>query len=67
MLSYLNENDNFVFASTHDLELTEYPFESYNYDHFPEMIIDEELSFDYLLKDGKLTHTNTIKILESND
>ena len=66
VLSYLNQNQNLVFASTHDLELTEYLANSFNYFHFSEIIEDNELSFDYLLKAGELTKTNAIRILELN-
>ena len=67
VLSYLNQNQNLVFASTHDLELTEYLANSFNYFHFSEIIEDDELSFDYLLKAGELTKTNAIRILELNE
>ena len=67
VLSYLNQNQNVVFASTHDLELTEYLANSFNYFHFSEIIEDNQLSFDYLLKTGELTKTNAIRILELNE
>jgi hypothetical protein len=67
VLSYLNREDNLVLASTHDLELTDYLMDSYNYYHFSDTIQNNLLSFDYKLKVGKLNHTNAIKILEIND
>lgn len=67
VLSYLNQNSNLVFASTHDLELTEFLSDRYNYFHFSEIIQDDTLTFDYKLKEGKLSHTNAIRILEIND
>ena len=67
VLSYLNRKENLVFASTHDLELTEYLSNNYNYFHFAELIENELLTFDYKLKNGKLANTNAIKILEIND
>jgi len=67
VLSYLNLEENLVFASTHDLELTEFLSKSYNYFHFAETIENGLLSFDYKLKDGKFTTTNAIRILEINN
>ncbi|MEM8964983.1 MAG: DNA mismatch repair protein MutS [Bacteroidota bacterium] len=67
VLSYLNRHQNLVFASTHDLELTEYLVDTFNYFHFSEIIKDDRLSFDYLLKTGELTKTNAIRILELNE
>jgi len=65
ILSYLNKGDNFVFVSTHDIELTELlvndRFELY---HFSEKIEKNELQFDHKLKKGKLQTRNAIKILE---
>jgi len=67
VLSYLNMEDNLVLASTHDLELTDYLMDSYNYCHFSDTIQNNLITFDYKLKDGKLNHTNAIRILEIND
>ncbi|MGD1894157.1 MAG: DNA mismatch repair protein MutS [Cyclobacteriaceae bacterium] len=67
VLSYLNQHQNLVFASTHDLELTEYLANTFNFFHFSEIIEDDRLTFDYLLKAGKLTKTNAIRILELNE
>jgi hypothetical protein len=67
VLTYLNRADNLVFASTHDLELTEFLNENYNYFHFAELIENDLLTFDFKLKTGKLTNTNAIRILEIND
>ena len=67
VLSYLNQNDNIVFAATHDLELTEFLNKSYKYLHFTETIENDKFSFDYKLKEGVLLNTNAIRILEIND
>ncbi|MEL6556963.1 MAG: DNA mismatch repair protein MutS [Bacteroidota bacterium] len=66
VLSHLNQRSNLVFAATHDLELTEHLRDSFRFYHFTEVIEDDQLSFDYQLKDGKLVHTNAIRILEIN-
>ena len=65
ILSYLNSEKDFVFVSTHDIELTEL-LENDNYElyHFSEQIINNELFFDHKLKKGKLKTRNAIKILE---
>jgi hypothetical protein len=67
ILSYLNQPSNLVLCSTHDLELIDYLQEEYEYFHFEETIADDELIFDYKLKNGRLNHTNAIRILELND
>lgn len=67
VLSYLNQKDNVVLASTHDLELTDYLNDTYEYCYFSDAIEGNLLTFDYKLKDGKLNHTNAIRILEINN
>jgi len=67
VLSHLNRNKHIVFASTHDLELTDFLSEEYDYFHFVETIRDNELVFDYQLKDGRVKDTNAIRILELYD
>ncbi len=66
VLSYLNQGNNLVIASTHDIELAELLKEEYDLFHFTETIEDEKLIFDYKLKPGKLTTRNAIRILELN-
>lgn len=66
VLSALNSGPNIVFASTHDLELTEFLSTEYSYYHFTEHVENDMLTFDYKLKPGKLIKTNAIKILEIN-
>lgn len=67
VLTYLDNVTNFVFCSTHDLELIDYLQQEYDYFHFEETIEDGQLSFDYKLKRGSLNNTNAIRILEMND
>ena len=67
VLLYLHRQQNLVFAATHDLELTEYLHDSFHYFHFTEIIENGVLSFDYLLKEGKLINTNAIRLLEMNN
>ena len=65
ILEYLNKNTHFVFAATHDIELTGL-LSKYNYllYHFSEHVENNELKFDYKLKPGILKTRNAIKILE---
>ena len=64
VLSALARNGNMVFVSTHDIELADLLSEEYELYHFCEQIEQNRLSFDYLLKHGRLTHRNAIKLLE---
>jgi hypothetical protein len=66
VLSTLNKANNLVFVSTHDIELTDFLHDEYDLYHFSEIVDDEDINFDYLLKEGKLTNRNAIKILELN-
>jgi hypothetical protein len=64
VLSHLIKNGNIVFVSTHDIELTELLDSEYELYHFCEHFNQNEVEFDYLLKPGKLTAFNAIKILK---
>ncbi|WP_425391897.1 MutS-related protein [Ekhidna sp.] len=66
VLSKLNSNDNLVFVSTHDIELTELLNNEFDSYHFCEQIDNQNIEFDYLLKQGRLEEKNAIKILEAN-
>ena len=65
VLSYLTANRNFVFVSTHDLELAELLGEDYTIYSFEESVADKRLVFDYKIKEGLLKNKNGIAILES--
>ena len=68
ILSFLNKGNNMVLVSTHDLELTDIlSQEGYVLYHFSEQIYNNELDFDYKLKDGELKTRNAIRILELHD
>ena len=52
-----------MFAATHDIELTymlEHCFTNY---HFEEVILNDTISFDYQLKEGRATSQNAIALL----
>jgi DNA mismatch repair ATPase MutS len=63
VLSYLVDNKNFVFVSTHDLELAELLDDKTVYS-FEEQIIDGKLTFDYKIKEGLLKNKNGIAVLQ---
>jgi hypothetical protein len=64
VLSYLTANRNFVFVSTHDLELAELLGDEYAIYSFEEMVNDKRLVFDYKIKEGLLKNKNGIAILQ---
>jgi len=68
ILSYLNQGNNHVIVSTHDIELADL-LEEDNYElyHFTEKIEDDTLTFDHKLKKGRLKTRNAIRILELYD
>lgn len=65
VLSYITANQNFVFVSTHDLELAELLDEDFVVYSFSESKDGRILVFDYVLKQGLLKNTNGIAILKS--
>ena len=66
VLSKLNRNQNFVFVSTHDIELSDLLANEYDLYNFSERVEDNSIGFDYKLKPGKLKNKNAISILELN-
>ncbi|MBP1641145.1 MAG: mismatch repair protein MutS domain protein [Bacteroidetes bacterium] len=64
ILSALNSGNNIVLMATHDLELAELLHDEFDLYHFSEQIEQKELTFDYKLKSGIMTHRNAIRILE---
>jgi len=67
ILSYLNQGDNIVFVSTHDVELSAMLASEYDLYHFTEVIENEQLHFDHRLRQGPLTTRNAIRLLELSD
>lgn len=63
ILSYLTCHKNFVFVSTHDLELAELLGPEYLTYSFEERAADTRLIFDYKIKAGLLKNKNGIAIL----
>jgi DNA mismatch repair ATPase MutS len=65
VLSHITANENFVFVSTHDLELAELLDEDFAIYSFEDSKSGKTLVFDYRLKEGLLKSTNGIAILAS--
>ena len=63
-MEYLNKTNHIVLVSTHDIELTLLLKSGYELHYFQETIVDESLSFDYILKQGALKKRNAINIIE---
>lgn len=53
-----------TFAATHDIELTYILEEAYQNYHFEEEIRDNQVIFNYLLRQGRATSRNAIRLLE---
>jgi DNA mismatch repair ATPase MutS len=66
VLSYLNNESNIVFVSTHDIELADLLQSDYKLYHFSEQVDNKTVDFDFKLKEGKLKNRNAIRILEIN-
>ncbi|MCW3789155.1 MutS-related protein [Plebeiibacterium sediminum] len=67
ILSSLATNNNIVFVSTHDIELTDMLTDTYELYHFSEIVNNNNVDFDYKLKEGRLKKRNAIRILQLND
>jgi DNA mismatch repair ATPase MutS len=63
ILKDLAERKVLVFAATHDVELTSLLSGYYMNKHFDEEILDGEVRFSYILKDGRATTRNAIRLL----
>lgn len=63
ILNYLNNTDNIVIASSHDLELIDLLSSQFDMFYFSETIQDDVLFFDHTIKPGFLKTTNAIKMV----
>ncbi len=63
ILKKLANEDVQCFAATHDLELTSLLDDLYDIYHFEGAVSDNDVKFDYRLKDGPATTRNAIKLL----
>ncbi|MBO4336964.1 MAG: hypothetical protein J5842_02715 [Lachnospiraceae bacterium] len=63
ILESLSDMGVFCFAATHDLELCSLLLGVYADYHFEETVMDDDISFDYLLRKGGANGRNAIKLL----
>ena len=63
-LDYMIHKNCCVIAATHDLELTNMVGHNYNNYHFREIIDENDINFDYILRNGPCTSRNGIAILK---
>lgn len=61
ILNYLVKYDCFAIVATHDIELSEN--KNYEKYYFDCNIVDDDISFDYIIKKGVCTTTNAIALL----
>ena len=64
ILKSMTEKNMKCFAATHDIELTQMLEEYYDNYHFDEEVLDNDIVFNYLLKSGRTTSRNAIKLLK---
>ena len=63
ILQTIADSNALMFAATHDIELTYMLEESFVNYHFEEQILENTISFDYELKEGRATTQNAISLL----
>ncbi|NMM63656.1 DNA mismatch repair protein MutS [Clostridium sp. P21] len=63
VLKYLTLNNCVCIAATHDVELTHILEKYFSNYHFQENIIDNQITFDYKIHEGRSTTQNAIKLL----
>ena len=64
ILSHICKNNVLSFAATHDIELSYMLQEYYENYHFEEEVREKDVVFNYLLKKGRVTTRNAIRLLE---
>lgn len=64
VLKLLHEMDSLCLVASHDIELTKILGELYDNYHFGETFEDDNITFDYLLKEGPSRSTNAIRLLK---
>ncbi len=63
VLNYFNNSNCICFAATHDIELTYLLEDKFDNYHFEEEITDNDMVFDYKLREGRAKSRNAIKLL----
>ena len=67
VLRYLHKLDCLCMVATHDTELTQLLSDCFDNLHFSEQILDEEILFDFIIKEGPARTKNAIKLLSFFD
>lgn len=67
VLSKLSKNNNIVFVSTHDIDLTDLLAKEHEVCHFSESVGESSVDFEYKLKVGKLKSKKAIEVLRINE
>ena len=65
VLRYLGER-HLVLAATHDIDISTKLGHSYQNAHFEGVLSNDGISFDHVLKKGRLTSQNAISLLDYN-
>lgn len=63
ILKSLNKEKVLCFAATHDIELTDLLSEDYDNYHFSEDVLEDDVRFSYLIKEGPANSRNAIRLL----
>lgn len=66
VLNFLAKTESLFAAATHDIELTELLKETFRNVHFSEQVENDEVIFDYKIKEGAAQTRNAIKLLKIN-
>lgn len=64
ILRELSRRNAIVFAATHDIELTTLLVEEFDNYHFEEDVTRDDITFNYILKEGPSVTRNAIKLLK---
>ena len=66
VLKEMAEKESICVAATHDIELTVMLEDCYRNVHFEETVTDDDVTFDYKIKEGAARTRNAIKLLKVN-
>lgn len=66
VLTFLAKTESLCAAATHDTELTEILKKTFRNVHFSERVENDEVTFDYKIKEGAAQTRNAIKLLKIN-
>ena len=64
ILRAFKKDNTVVFAATHDIELTYILEDVYRNLHFEETVSENEVTFDYRIKEGRAETRNAIRLLD---